>query len=169
MTRGRASGCRNPSKRITDWLEGRRGDDSRRLSGDGRAALRGAGAECQHGSMYRGWVGRCALSRVCAGRHQRGLCDVPCAELHDDAHLRARGRGRIRCLRYWRGRCAVVAAVETAGFTLPTQVKMPSGCDLIIDGDWRHNKCTGLTPRYGHLSIPARSNWTVSDMSGEID
>ncbi len=40
--------------------------------------------------------------------------------------------------------CAVVA-VETIGFTLPTQVKTSSGCDLLVDGDWRKKKCTGLT------------------------
>ena len=40
--------------------------------------------------------------------------------------------------------CAAVA-VETAGFTLPIKVKTPSGYDLVIDGDWRKHKCTGLT------------------------
>jgi len=54
--------------------------------------------------------------------------------------------------------CAVVA-VETAGFTLPANVKTPSGCDLTIDGDWRHHKCTGLT-----LTGPVKFVYT-----GEID
>ncbi|MDD2598508.1 MAG: diaminopimelate epimerase [Kiritimatiellae bacterium] len=40
--------------------------------------------------------------------------------------------------------CAVVA-VETAGFTLPINVKTPSGFDLEVDGDWRKQQCTGLT------------------------
>ncbi len=40
--------------------------------------------------------------------------------------------------------CAVVA-VETAGFTLPIKVKTPSGFDLEIGGDWRKQRCTGLT------------------------
>jgi len=40
--------------------------------------------------------------------------------------------------------CAVVA-VETAGFTLPIRVKTPSGFDLEVGGDWRKQRCTGLT------------------------
>lgn len=40
--------------------------------------------------------------------------------------------------------CAAVA-VESAEFTLPIKVKTPSGYDLVIDGDWRKHKCTGLT------------------------
>ncbi len=67
--------------------------------------------------------------------------------------------------------CAVVA-VETAGFTLPTQVKMSSGCDLIIDGDWRHNKCTGLTlsgPVKFRLHLAKPEPGRGFDMSGEID
>jgi diaminopimelate epimerase len=40
--------------------------------------------------------------------------------------------------------CAVVA-VETAGFTLPIKVKTPTGFDLLVGGDWRKSKCTGLT------------------------
>lgn len=40
--------------------------------------------------------------------------------------------------------CAVVA-VETARFTLPIQVKTSSGSDLLVDGDWRKKRCTGLT------------------------
>jgi len=43
-------------------------------------------------------------------------------------------------------------------------------CDLVIDGDWRHNKCTGLT-----LAGPVKFVYTGEveldelDMSGEID
>ncbi|MFO7936934.1 MAG: diaminopimelate epimerase [Kiritimatiellia bacterium] len=40
--------------------------------------------------------------------------------------------------------CAAVA-VETAGFTLPIKVKTSAGYDLVIDGDYRKQKCTGLT------------------------
>lgn len=54
--------------------------------------------------------------------------------------------------------CAVVA-VETAMFTLPAKIKTPSGYDLIVDGDWRHHKCTGLT-----LTGPVKFVF-----SGEID
>ena len=65
--------------------------------------------------------------------------------------------------------CAVVA-VETAGFTLPTQVKTSSGSDLVIGGDWRHNKCTGLT-----LTGPVKFVYSGEidlddlDLGGEID
>jgi diaminopimelate epimerase len=38
-----------------------------------------------------------------------------------------------------------VIAVETAKFVLPTTVKTSLGDELIVDGDWRHGKCTGLT------------------------
>ena len=40
--------------------------------------------------------------------------------------------------------CSVVG-VETNGLTLPATVKTSLGYELTIDGDWRHNKCTGLT------------------------
>lgn len=40
--------------------------------------------------------------------------------------------------------CAVVA-VETAGFTLPVRIRSTAGYELIVDGDWREGKCTGLT------------------------
>lgn len=40
--------------------------------------------------------------------------------------------------------CAIVG-VERFGFSLPVQIKTPSGYDLIIDGDWRNKRCTGLT------------------------
>lgn len=40
--------------------------------------------------------------------------------------------------------CAVVA-VEAAKFTLPATVKTFSGYELVVDGDWRNHKCTGLT------------------------
>lgn len=65
--------------------------------------------------------------------------------------------------------CAVVA-VETQQFTLPAKVKTPSGFDLIVDGDWRHRKCTGLT-----LSGPVKFVFTGEidlddlDIGGEID
>lgn len=65
--------------------------------------------------------------------------------------------------------CAVVA-VETQQFTLPANVKTPSGYDLTIDGDWRHHKCTGLT-----LSGPVKFVFTGEidlddlDLGGEID
>jgi diaminopimelate epimerase len=52
-----------------------------------------------------------------------------------------------------------VIAVETAHFTLPTKVKTSSGFELVIDGDWRHGKCTGLT-----LTGPVKFVFT-----GEID
>jgi len=54
--------------------------------------------------------------------------------------------------------CAVVA-VETLGFSLPTKVKTPSGYDLMIDGDWRKRRCTGMT-----LTGPVKFVFT-----GEID
>jgi diaminopimelate epimerase len=54
--------------------------------------------------------------------------------------------------------CCVVA-VETAGFTLPIKVKTSSGYDLVVDGDWRRRKCTGLT-----LSGPVKFVY-----DGEID
>ena len=65
--------------------------------------------------------------------------------------------------------CAVVA-VETLQFTLPAKVKTSSGYDLVIDGDWRHHKCTGLT-----LTGPVKFVFTGEidlndiDMGGEID
>jgi len=65
--------------------------------------------------------------------------------------------------------CAVVA-VETMQFTLPAKVKTSSGYDLVIDGDWRHHKCTGLT-----LTGPVKFVFTGEidlddiDMGGEID
>ena len=65
--------------------------------------------------------------------------------------------------------CAVVA-VERFGFSLPTQIKTPSGYDLIVDGDWRRKKCTGLT-----LTGPVKFVFTGEvelddlDLAGEID
>ncbi len=65
--------------------------------------------------------------------------------------------------------CAVVA-VETLQFTLPAKVKTSSGYDLVVDGDWRHHKCTGLT-----LTGPVKFVFTGEidlddiDMGGEID
>ncbi len=65
--------------------------------------------------------------------------------------------------------CAVVA-VETAKFTLPAKVKTTSGYELVIDGDWRHQKCTGLT-----LTGPVKFVFTGEidtekmELDGEID
>ncbi len=65
--------------------------------------------------------------------------------------------------------CCVVA-VETAGFTLPIKVKTSSGYDLVVDGDWRRQKCTGLT-----LSGPVKFVYDGEidldeiDLGGEID
>ncbi len=64
--------------------------------------------------------------------------------------------------------CAVVA-VERFGFCLPTQIKTPSGYDLIVDGDWRKKKCTGLT-----LTGPVKFVFTGEvelddlDLAGEV-
>ena len=64
--------------------------------------------------------------------------------------------------------CAVVA-VERFGFSLPTQIKTPSGYDLIVDGDWRKKKCTGLT-----LTGPVKFVFTGEvelddlDLAGEV-
>ncbi len=60
------------------------------------------------------------------------------------------GTGAVAC---------AVAAVERLGFTLPIHARTPSGYELIIDGDWRNHKCTGLT-----LTGPTRVVYT-----GEID
>jgi len=38
-----------------------------------------------------------------------------------------------------------IVAVETAGMTLPVRVRTSAGYELIVDGDWRGRKCTGLT------------------------
>jgi len=54
--------------------------------------------------------------------------------------------------------CSIVG-VETAGLTLPSKVKTSLGYELTIDGDWRHNKCTGLT-----LTGPVKFVYT-----GEVD
>jgi len=65
--------------------------------------------------------------------------------------------------------CAVVA-VETMQFTLPAKIKTSSGYDLTVDGDWRRQKCTGLT-----LTGPVKFVFTGEidlddiDMGGEID
>lgn len=40
--------------------------------------------------------------------------------------------------------CAVVA-VETAGFTLPVHIRTSAGYELIVGGDWRDGRCTGIT------------------------
>ena len=78
-----------------------------------------------------------------------------------EAESGACGTGAVAC---------VVVAVETAQFSLPAKVKTPSGYDLVIDGDWRHHKCTGLT-----LTGPVKFVFTGEidlndiDMGGEID
>jgi diaminopimelate epimerase len=53
-----------------------------------------------------------------------------------EAETGACGTGAMAC---------AVAAVETAGFTLPIRVRTSAGYELIVDGDWRDGKCTGLT------------------------
>jgi len=53
-----------------------------------------------------------------------------------EAESGACGTGAVAC---------VVFAVETAGLTLPVRVRTSSGYELIVDGDWRGRKCTGLT------------------------
>jgi diaminopimelate epimerase len=60
------------------------------------------------------------------------------------------GTGAVAC---------AVAAVERIGLTLPIHARTPTGYELIIGGDWRDRKCTGLT-----LTGPAREVFT-----GEID
>ena len=78
-----------------------------------------------------------------------------------EAESGACGTGAVAC---------VVVAVETARFTLPAKVKTSSGYELTVDGDWRHNKCTGLT-----LTGPVRFVFSGEielddiDMGGEID
>ena len=67
-----------------------------------------------------------------------------------EAESGACGTGAVACC---------VIAVETADFTLPTTVKTSLGFELIIDGEWRHGKCTGLT-----LTGPVKFVFT-----GEID
>ena len=59
-----------------------------------------------------------------------------------EAETGACGTGAIAC---------AVVAVETAGFTLPVRIRTTAGYELIVDGDWREGKCTGLT-----LTGPAR-------------
>jgi diaminopimelate epimerase len=65
--------------------------------------------------------------------------------------------------------CAIVA-VETAGLTLPVRVRTSVGCELIVDGDWRGRKCTGLTLTgpvkvvfHGEVDLDAL------DMGGEME
>jgi diaminopimelate epimerase len=78
-----------------------------------------------------------------------------------EAESGACGTGAVAC---------VIVAVETAGFTLPAKIKTSSGYELTVDGDWRHNKCTGLT-----LMGPVKFVFTGEidldeiDMGGEID
>lgn len=60
------------------------------------------------------------------------------------------GTGAVAC---------AVAAVETAGFTLPVRVRTTAGYELIVDGDWREGQCTGMT-----ITGPAKEVFR-----GEID
>ena len=53
-----------------------------------------------------------------------------------EAETGACGTGAVAC---------AVAAVETAGFTLPVRVRTTAGYELIVDGDWREGQCTGMT------------------------
>ena len=77
-----------------------------------------------------------------------------------EAESGACGTGAVACC---------VVGVETAGLTLPSKVKTSLGFELTIDGDWRHNKCTGLT-----LTGPVKFVYTgeidlaTLDMGGEI-
>ena len=92
-----------------------------------------------------------APNRMAMRTYERGV----------EAESGACGTGAVAC---------VIVAVETAGFTLPTIVKTPSGYDLSIAGDWRHHKCTGLM-----LSGPVKFvfNGEIElddmDLGGEID
>ncbi|NLL84701.1 MAG: diaminopimelate epimerase [Lentisphaerae bacterium] len=60
------------------------------------------------------------------------------------------GTGAVAC---------AIAAVERRGFTLPIKARTPAGYELVVGGDWRNGKCTGLT-----LIGPTRVVYT-----GEID
>jgi len=60
------------------------------------------------------------------------------------------GTGAVAC---------AVAAVERLGLTLPIRARTPAGYELIIGGDWRDHKCTGLT-----LTGPTRTVF-----AGEIE
>lgn len=40
---------------------------------------------------------------------------------------------------------SAIVAVETGSFTLPVRVTTSAGFELIVDGDWRTRRCTGLT------------------------
>ncbi|MEI6646753.1 MAG: diaminopimelate epimerase [bacterium] len=78
-----------------------------------------------------------------------------------EAESGACGTGAVACC---------VIAVETANFTLPAKVKTSLGYELVIDGDWRHGKCTGLT-----LSGPVKFVFTgvidldTVDMGAEMN
>ena len=54
---------------------------------------------------------------------------------------------------------AAVVGVETKGLSLPIRVRCSQGCELTIDGDWRHAKSTGFT-----LTGPVRRVF-----EGEVD
>lgn len=90
-------------------------------------------------------------NRMCMRTYERGV----------EAESGACGTGAVAC---------AIIGVECAGFSLPTQIKTPSGYDLTVDGDWRKKKCTGLT-----LTGPVKFVFTGEidldqvDLGGEID
>jgi diaminopimelate epimerase len=65
--------------------------------------------------------------------------------------------------------CAIVA-VETAGLTLPVRVRTSMGYELIVDGDWRGRKCTGLTLT-GPVKVVFQGEIDLDalDMGGELE
>jgi diaminopimelate epimerase len=65
--------------------------------------------------------------------------------------------------------CAIVA-VETAGMTLPVRVRTSTGYELIVDGDWRGRKCTGLTLT-GPVKVVYRGEIDLEslDQGGEME
>lgn len=71
------------------------------------------------------------------------------------------GTGAVSC---------AVAAVERYGLTLPLQIKTSSGYDLVVDGDFRKRRCTGMT-----LTGPVKFVFSGTidtdevDMGNEID
>jgi diaminopimelate epimerase len=40
---------------------------------------------------------------------------------------------------------AAIVAVERGTFTLPVKVTTSTGFELLVDGDWRTRRCTGMT------------------------
>lgn len=59
-----------------------------------------------------------------------------CYERGVEAESGACGTGAVAC---------AIMAVETEGLTLPVRVRSSTGFEMIVDGDWRGRKCTGLT------------------------